>query len=91
MDEDDMLWTAAAGLAALGAAQLTRKWIDKAWVKKRGKTPGNPMDGDTSWNEALAFAVVSGVALGVVRLLAQRGVVAAHDRRKAGLARKASA
>ena len=90
MDDDDKVWTAAAGIAALGAAQLTRQWIDKAWVKRRGKAPGNPLTDDTPWSEAIVFAAVTGVALGVVRLLAQRGVVAAHDRRKATLARRAT-
>lgn len=87
MDDDDgMMFAAAASLAALGAGVLTKRVLSNSWTKRRGAVPGNPLDGDTSWGEAIAFAAVSGVLMGVVRLLAQRGVVAVFDARKAGAA-----
>jgi len=83
VDDDDVMWTAAASLAALGAAALAKKVLTKSWTKRRGALPLDPLRGDGTWGEALAFAVVSGVTVGVVRLLAQRGVSLAYDKRKA--------
>lgn len=77
MEDEDLLWTVAASGAAIGAATLAKKALTKGWVAKRGRIPGNPATTDTTWNEALAWAVLSGVVVGVVRLLAQRGVAAA--------------
>lgn len=89
MEEDDALWTMAASGAALGAAALAKKALTNSWVKRRGKVPGNPATSDTTWNEALVWAVVSGVVMGVVRLLAQRGVAAAFVKSGRGLPTKA--
>lgn len=91
MDDDDLAWTVTAGLAAAGAAALTKKVLTKGWVRSRGKVPGNPASSDTSWNEAMAWAVVSGVAVGVTRLLAQRGVAAIFASRRDGIPANASA
>lgn len=85
MDEDDLLWTLAAGGAALGSAALAKKVLTRGWEKRRGTVPGNPATSDTTWNEALAWAVMSGVVVGVVRLLAQRGVAAAFVKAGRGL------
>lgn len=85
MDEDDLLWSVAATGAAVGAAALAKKTMASVWTKRRGSVPGNPATDDTTWNEALVWAVVSGVAVGVVRLLAQRGVAAAFTKAGRGL------
>lgn len=77
MEDDDLLWSMAASAAALGAATMAKKMLTAGWVRRQGKVPGNPATTDTTWNEALVWAVVSGVTVGVVRLLAQRGVAAA--------------
>ncbi len=77
MEEDDLLWSVAASGAAVLAATVAKKALTRGWIARRGKVPGNPATGETTWNEALAWAVVSGVTVGVVRLLAQRGVAAA--------------
>jgi hypothetical protein len=90
VDDDDLTWTVTAGLAAVGAAALTKKVLTKGWVRSRGKVPGNPATSDTSWNEAMAWAVLSGVAVGVTRLLAQRGVAAVFASRRGGVPDKAS-
>lgn len=82
MDDEDVMWTAAASVAALAGAQLARKALTKAWVRKRGAVPGNPAAGDTTWGEALAWAVVSGVGIGVARLVAQRGVAFAFEKQR---------
>lgn len=90
MDEDDKVWAIAATVASLGAAKLTKSVLSKSWAKKRGKVPGNPATDDTSWNEALMWAVVSGVAVGVARLLSQRGVAYAFEKVGKGLPAKAN-
>lgn len=82
MDDDDLVWTVTASLAAVGAAALAKKALTKGWERSRGRVPGNPAAGDTSWNEAMAWAVVSGVVVGVSRLLAQRGVAAVFESRR---------
>ena len=89
MDEDDKVWAIAATAASLGAAKLTKNLLSKSWEKRRGKVPGNPATDDTTWNEALVWAVVSGVAIGVARLLSQRGVAFAFAKAGKGLPAKA--
>lgn len=90
MQEDDLLWTVAASGTAIGAAMLTKKAMAKGWVRVRGKVPGNPANRDTTWAEALAWAVISGVGVGVVRLLAQRMVAGVFEKRRGNLPVKAS-
>ena len=85
MDEDDLLWTVAASGSAIGAAVLAKKVLSSSWTKRRGSVPGNPATSDTSWSEALMWAMVSGVVVGIVRLLAQRGVAAAFVKAGRGL------
>lgn len=80
-EDDDLLWTVATTVAALGAANVAKRALTKGWVAKRGKVPGNPASPDTTWGEALSWAVISGVTIGVVRLIAQRGVAAVFQRR----------
>ncbi|MDQ1563068.1 MAG: hypothetical protein QOI14_19 [Actinomycetota bacterium] len=66
----------AATLAALGAATLMRKSLEKVWMRATGKeAPVNPESSETSWGEAVAWALVSGALLGVARLVARRGAI----------------
>ncbi len=90
MDDDDLVWSLAASAAAVAAAGLAERLLTKGWVAKRGKVPGNPVNGDTSWGEAMAWAAASGVVLGVVRLLAQRGVAEVFQRRRGSVPAAAS-
>ena len=85
MDDEDVMWTAAASVAALAGAQVARKVLTKVWVRKRGAVPGNPATDDTSWGEALVWAVVSGVGVGVARLVAQRGVALAFEKQRGSI------
>lgn len=64
-----------AGLAATKAA---RSALDKGWAKSRGgEPPRNPAVPGTSWSEALSWAVASGIAVGIARLLATKGTASA--------------
>lgn len=90
MDDDDLVWSLAATAAAVTAAGLAKRLLTKGWVAKRGKVPGNPASGETTWGEAMAWAAASGVVLGVVRLLAQRGVAEIFQRQRGAVPRAAA-
>lgn len=64
-------------LMGTGSAILTgiaaRKVATAAWTKGTGHAPPqNPESPDTTWQEALVWAVVSGAIVGVARMLAAR-------------------
>jgi hypothetical protein len=75
-----MLGTGSAVLAGLAA----RKVISAAWRQGTGhQPPTNPESPDTSWQEAVGWAVFSGALVGVARLLATRKA-AEYYRKSAG-------
>ena len=52
--------------------------LDKVWRKtKRTEPPADPASPGTPWGEALTWAAASGVAVGVGRLVATKGVATA--------------
>jgi hypothetical protein len=66
-------WSAMALGATLLATVAARKAMTTSWKVATGKEPPqNPADPDVSMGEAVAWAVVSGVAIGVARMLASR-------------------
>ncbi len=74
-DDDSLLWTAVATVVSLGAATMVRKVLEKGWVKQRGFVPGKgDADQQASWVEAAVFATVSGVAVGMIRMVADRTI-----------------
>ena len=62
------------GLAATVVATMAaRKAMTAGWKLSTGKKPpSNPEHPDVSMGEAVAWAVASGVAVGVARMLASR-------------------
>ena len=61
--------------SGLLAAKVARTVLDKGWAKtKGGEPPRNPAVPGTSWNEALTWAVASGITVAVARLIATKGV-----------------
>ena len=67
-------WKVVGVATGLAAAKATRKAMDVGWSKTRGgEPPRNPASRETDWSEAVAWAVASGVALGLAKLLAARG------------------
>ena len=51
----------------------TKPLVERVWTAvARREAPGNPAHQDVSWGEALAWALVTGALVGVIRLLAQR-------------------
>jgi len=72
----------------MGSAVLTgiaaKKIITAAWTKGTGHPPpANPESPDTSWSEALVWALASGALVGVARMLAARKA-ASYYRKSAG-------
>lgn len=81
MDEDEgMMWAGITTVVGLGVATLARKAMARTWAKRRGSVPGNPGEDSTSWQEAALFAVLTGAAVGISRLVADRAVVEAKKR-----------
>jgi hypothetical protein len=64
--------------AGLVAAKVARSALDKGWARtKGGEPPRNPAVPGTTWSEALTWAVASGVAVAVARLVATKGAASA--------------
>jgi Protein of unknown function (DUF4235) len=67
------VWTAFSTVAALGAATVARKGLDKGWqVATRRKPPENPADPDVAVWEAVAWSAVTGAVVALARMYAQR-------------------
>ena len=67
------LWQVYGTAAAIGSTIVARKLVDRSWHVATGNTPPkNPESPDVTMAEALAWAVASGVAVGVARMLAAR-------------------
>lgn len=82
----DLVALVSAGLMGIAA----RKLLENSWqVVKRNEPPKNPAARSVDWSEALAWTAASGLAMGLGRLLAQRGAAAGwkkvHGRYPKGL------
>ncbi|MBB3044834.1 DUF4235 domain-containing protein [Nocardioides sp. LMS-CY] len=75
------IWTAFSLASALTAAAVAKKTLDKSWTLATGKKPPeNPADPDVDIWEAVTWAVASGVAVGLARMLAQRRAASYYAR-----------
>ena len=67
-------WSAANTISAIAGAALAKQVLTALWRASTGKRPpANPAHPDVAMREAVAWAVLSGTAIGVARLLASRG------------------
>ena len=72
---------AVAAAAAFGAAFIARKIIIVGWTKVTGKEPpADPQDPAVGMAEAIGWAAVIGLVMGVVRVLAVRATAGAMRR-----------
>jgi hypothetical protein len=79
--DSSKLWTVFSLVSALAAAAGARKALNTSWKVATGKNPPeNPADPDVDVKEAIAWAVVSGVAIAVARMLAQRKAASYYAR-----------
>ena len=73
-------------VATLGATAIAKKIADKTWKMSAGKEPPtDPADPEIEFREAVVWAVISGAAVSVARMLMARRL-ARSDRRKARVA-----
>ena len=67
-------WSVMEKGSGIGAAIVARKALSTGWAKAaRRKPPENPADPDVQLGEALAWAIATGAAVSVARMLAMRG------------------
>lgn len=68
-----LAWKVIGTGSAVLAATAAQKGLTAAWRLATGDDPPTiPEDPDTSWREAVAWAVMSGAVVGVARLVATR-------------------
>ncbi len=72
-NDSSKVWTVFSLVAALLGATVARKTLTTAWQKATGKNPpANPADPDVDLWEAVLWAVASGTAVQLARMLATR-------------------
>ena len=65
-------------LSGIAAGSAARALLRASWRRTvGGDPPTNPASPSTRWSEAMIWAVASGVAMAVTRLVAQRGAAEA--------------
>ncbi|CAN5149690.1 hypothetical protein BH18ACT9_BH18ACT9_19340 [soil metagenome] len=70
---DSKMWSLMGLAATVVATVVARKAMTTTWKVATGKTPPvNAAHPDVSVGEAVAWAAVSGVAVGLARMLASR-------------------
>ena len=73
-----MMWRILGSLAGVVGGIVARQVLLATWRAAKGTDPpANPAAAHTSWAEAVAWSVASGVAFGVARLVAVRGAAEA--------------
>ena len=84
MASGSKVWSLMGLGATLGATMAARKALTATWKLSTGKQPpSNPEHPDVSLGEAVTWAVVSGVAVGLARMFATRAA-ADYYRRSTG-------
>jgi hypothetical protein len=79
--DSSKVWTVFSLVAGLGAAAVMRKLLDHSWKAASGKNPPeNPADPDVSIGEAVMWASVTGAAVALARMLAQRRAASYYAR-----------
>jgi hypothetical protein len=77
-------WRIIGTGAAVVAATLAERGIKAGWKLATGSEPPTiPEDPDTSWKEAISWALLSGAVIGLARLIATRRA-AEYYRRSTG-------
>ena len=66
-------WRVLGGVSAILAGLAARKLLVTTWRRTTGDNPpANPAAPGTDWRKAIVYAVVSGAAMGLARMLATR-------------------
>jgi hypothetical protein len=76
-----ILWKAVAGVAGTLSGIAARTLVLRLWrVSSAGDDAPEPADPRTPWRQALGWAVASGVAVGVARVVALRTAATVWER-----------
>lgn len=79
-----LMWRVVGTGSAVVAAAAAQRGLTVAWKAATGKEPPTiPEDPDTEWRDAVAWALLSGAAIGLARLFATRKA-ALYYRRSTG-------
>jgi hypothetical protein len=79
--DSSKVWTLFSLVAGLGAAAVTRKLLDRSWKVAAGKNPPeNPADPDVGFGEAVLWASITGAAVALARMVAQRRAASYYQR-----------
>ena len=79
-----LTWKVMGTGAAIAAGIVAKQVLNTGWKTATGhEPPANPEHPDTTWAEALGWAVASGAVVGVMRMLAARKA-AAYYRKSTG-------
>lgn len=71
--DSSRVWSIMSLVAGIGAATVTRKALNKSWQAASGRQPPqNPADPDVGLAEAVVWASLTGAAIALARMLAQR-------------------
>jgi len=72
-----LTWKVLGTGSAVIAASLAERGVTLLWrTAMRREPPSAPEDPETSWGEAITWAVLSGAVIGVARLVATRWAAA---------------
>jgi hypothetical protein len=72
-EKPSKIWKVFGTVSAIAAGIATKKMLEVAWKTATGHAPPeNPEHPDVQWWEAISFAIASGAAIGVARMLAAR-------------------
>lgn len=74
-------WKVVGLATGLVAAKTARSVMEAGYRRTRGgEPPRNPASRETDWAEAVTWAVASGIALGLAKLLAARGTASVWEK-----------
>jgi hypothetical protein len=86
LDGEDLLWKLVGAGAALAAAAATRAVVRGLWRSaKNAEPPEDPASPAVSWGDALAWAALTGVAVGVAEMVAKRVTASGWEQATGGL------
>lgn len=74
MDNNNAVaWKLLAAGGAVAGTVVTRKLVGTLWRATTGsEPPANPENPDTTWSQALAFAMLTGALAGALKLVLTR-------------------
>ncbi|WP_435200923.1 DUF4235 domain-containing protein [Janibacter sp. GS2] len=75
-----MVWKLLGAGSAIMAGIVANKVITEVWKKAGRDTEIDPTNPDTSLGEAIAYAVLAGVAVGLARTMTTRQAAAIYKR-----------